>query len=118
VWRQCHLPEWILTAAHCVVFDGDQGEFVVSPSTYQAVVGTANNADGSGTRLEVAEIIVHPTYHAGPLGANSSDGDIALMRLSTSTAQTPVQLPPATDTALVAAGRTVTAAGWGSILER
>jgi hypothetical protein len=45
-------PEWILTAAHCVVFDGDQGEFIVPPSTYQAVVGTANNADGSGTRLK------------------------------------------------------------------
>lgn len=112
-------PQWILTAAHCVVVEDDQGEeYVDEPGLYRIVLGTSNVTDGSGTALLVDAITVNESYHTGPLGTGSSDGDIALMHLATPTTQTPIALPPAADDALIATGRTVTATGWGSVLER
>ena len=45
-------PGWVLTAAHCVP-DGDATGLSV-------VVGTVDNSDGSGQRLDVAQVLVHP----------------------------------------------------------
>ena len=107
---------WIMTAAHCVVDYDDNNELVEdNPSFYRVLTGStsATNVGGDGEVLGVAEIIAHPDYFTEDTG----EGDIALLRLSDETTQTPVTLPPADDAALTAEGRTVTAVGWGSILE-
>jgi len=90
-------PQWVLTAAHCVVD--------AQPSDQDVVVGKTNLAGPGGQRVDVAEIHVHPGYDgAGP--------DAALLKLAT-----PVSVPSiATATAddLEADGTMVTVAGWGT----
>jgi trypsin len=95
---------YVLTAAHCVP-DG-------SASGLSVVVGTNNNANGSGTRIAVAQVTVHPRY------AGNSVYDAALLRLAANVpaAITPITLSnaPANDN-LEANGAVVTVAGWGDM---
>jgi secreted trypsin-like serine protease len=65
-------PEWVLTAAHCLV--DDQG--VVPPNSMTILVGATDLTEGA--RHEVAQIIAHPDYDPGTLNA-----DIGLIRLAT-----------------------------------
>lgn len=93
-------PGWVLTAAHCVP-DGDATGLSV-------VVGTVDNSNGSGQRLPVAEVRVHPRYDA-----DASTFDAALLRLSGTTSVTPIALSGAGDEALEADGAAVKVTGWG-----
>ena len=99
--------DWVLTAAHCV--DGS------STSGLRAVVGRHDLNTSSGQSLAVAQIIVHPNYND-----NTSDNDIALLKLSSPTTLNPtlMQLP---DEALMneaaAPGDMVLTAGWGTTSE-
>lgn len=69
-------PEWILTAAHCVVDMYDDGTFEAwHPGTIQILVGTHSLLGGE--RITAARIAVHQDY--SPL---TNDNDIALVRLS------------------------------------
>lgn len=93
---------WVLTAAHCVP-DGNAAGLSV-------VVGTNNNSNGSGTRIPVSGVLVHPNY--------DDDGsfDAALLRLASAvpagvTAITLSNAPA--DDNLEAHGAPVTVAGWG-----
>lgn len=93
-------PGWVLTAAHCVP-DGDATGLSV-------VVGTVDNSDGSGQRLPVSQVLVHPRYDAA-----ASTFDAALLRLSGTTSVAPIALATAADDALEADGTTVKVTGWG-----
>lgn len=93
-------PGWVLTAAHCVP-DGQAAGLSV-------VVGTVDNSDGSGQRLPVAQVLVHPEYDA-----DAFTHDAALLRLSGATSVTPIALATAADDALEADGTPVTVTGWG-----
>lgn len=90
-------PEWVLTAAHCVVLYGQ----VVPPDLVTILVGATELNEG--TRYEVAEVIVHEDYDLGIL-----DNDIALVRL-TSRVNAPTIGLVDQDTE---SGR-VTVTGWG-----
>lgn len=93
---------WVLTAAHCVP-DG-------KASGLSVVVGTTNNANGSGTRIAVSQVRVHPDYDD-----QAMTNDAALLQLTAAVPAhvTPVTLAGASDDALEADGQRVTVAGWG-----
>jgi trypsin len=93
-------PDWVLTAAHCVPDGSAQGLSVV--------VGTVNNSDGSGQRLQVAEVRVHPAYDA-----QATTSDVALLRLAAPTTVAPIALATASDDPLEADGTPVKVTGWG-----
>jgi trypsin len=94
---------WVLTAAHCVSNGSAAGLSVV--------VGTNNNANGSGTRRTVIAVKVHPWY-----GSNSVY-DAALLQLASAVpaSVTPITLANATNDGLEADGAAVTVAGWGDV---
>ena len=64
-------PQWVLTAAHCLVDDFG----VLDASEVNALIGATHLADG--TRYEVAEVVVHENYDP-----QSLDADIGLLRLA------------------------------------
>lgn len=63
-------PGWVLTAAHCLVDEGQP----VPAAAITALIGAT--ALDEGTRHPVAEVIVHPGYNTANL-----DNDIGLLRL-------------------------------------
>ena len=86
---------WVLTAAHCV-----------SPNdNIYVVTGRTNLGDtGTGQRIHVASIHIHPNF------------DAALLRLASATSSAPIRLATASDDVLETPGTTVTVAGWGDTL--
>lgn len=91
---------YVLTAAHCVPDGKATGLFVV--------VGTLNNSNGSGTRIAVEQVQVHPDYR-------NSTHDVAVLRLAAAvpSSVTPLALAQEGDDRLEAGGTTVTVTGWG-----
>ncbi len=69
------LDTWVLTAAHCVHMQDEQGWFDLNPKALSIVVGT-NKMDGSGDIIPVKQIIKHPSYVG-----TQFDFDIALIKL-------------------------------------
>ena len=93
---------WVLTAAHCVP-DEDASDLYV-------VTGRRDLSDtGTGQRIKVSTVYVHPDY------ANSTH-DAALLRLSTATTAPAIKLATALNDNLEAPGTLVTVAGWGDTL--
>jgi len=97
--------KWVLTAAHCVVDE-------VGGSIY-AFVGEYNKTDINIAANLIDKIIVHPNYDAA-----TSDHDIALLRLSTPSAVTPVNIVTPTVAATLESMSgdfldDVTVIGWG-----
>lgn len=92
-------PTFILTAAHCLV-----GE---STSSFKVVVGREVLSSGAGVTLTPKRITINPAYNSTTLAY-----DVALVELSTATAQTPIPIvPPNTDST----GQNALVAGWGSL---
>ena len=104
-------PEWVLTAAHCVV-DRLTGQVSLSEEI-QVIVNTQDLAV-TGTYVTVAEVIPHENYQAG-----TSDNDIALLKL-----RTPVPNPnpivlitPEDEGQATAPGTKAWVTGWGATEE-
>ncbi|OQX02109.1 MAG: hypothetical protein BWK80_58640, partial [Desulfobacteraceae bacterium IS3] len=96
-------PRWILTAAHCVENE--------RPDTVEAVIGVNDLTADSGERISVREIVIHPDYDPRTL-----DSDIALIRLSQSSAQEFADLIPHKDpSGMTEPGTDTTAIGWTTI---
>ncbi|HVE74707.1 MAG TPA: serine protease [Mycobacteriales bacterium] len=93
-------PGWVLTAAHCVPDAKATGLSVV--------VGTVDNSNGSGQRLTVSKVLVHPKYNA-----RTSTYDAALLQLAGTTTVAPIALATASDDGLEAQGTPVKVTGWG-----
>jgi len=97
----------IVTAAHCVAF-------LVDPSAIDVAVGAHNlSAITAQDRISVSAIFIHPNYNDILL-----DNDIAVLKLSRDTTQTPLSI---IDTSLFAqieaAGGLFTVMGWGTLFE-
>jgi secreted trypsin-like serine protease len=104
-------PQWVLTAAHCVV-DRLTGQISLSDEI-QVIVNTQDLAV-TGTYVTVAEVIPHEHYQA-----RTSDNDIALLKLSTTVADpNPIVLVAPEDEAQAAApGTRAWVTGWGATKE-
>ena len=105
-------PQWVLTAAHCVVVDPTATENVKADD---AVVVGYGSVDRTQTKkVESDKIVVNPDYLAK--GANSN-ADIALIKLKDPIADAqPIELADATLTKkLLTPGATVTVTGWGAV---
>ena len=72
------LDTWVLTAAHCVNMQDDDGSFYdVEPGQFEVLVGSNELAPGKGEVIAVEKIIKHPSY----IG-DIFDFDIALIKLA------------------------------------
>lgn len=98
-------PQWVLTAAHCIVLKN-------------RVLTTVTIGHGSVNRSELdlvdsSHIIVHPGYGSFP------QADIALIRLAKplDAAETIRLADAETDAALSAAGTKLVVTGWGAIID-
>ncbi len=93
-------PEWVVTAAHCRVQVGQK-----------IILGRLNLTENDGQVHNIVEVINHENYDS-----NTSDSDIALLKLGTSSSQTPISLIPENGD-LAAPGKKFTIAGWGLLEE-
>ncbi|XP_061704505.1 scolexin B-like isoform X2 [Cydia pomonella] len=56
-------PSWILTAGHCTLFTPGRN----------VLAGTGNSGDGSGVRLAVKKLYLHPLFAVGPYWVNTRE---------------------------------------------
>ncbi len=106
---------WVLTAAHCLYDEGDDGAAIVTqPSEVDVLVGTNLLIPGHGEVIPVIRVVVHPAYDP-----HSMDSDIAIMELAyppASAAAQAVRLPsPAVEPLVGAVGVEAVVTGWGKL---
>ncbi len=111
-------PDWILTAAHCVIFDLEKN-LPAPPAFVKIFTGSNNLKDESAQILDVAAIRIFETTQVGRSPVDSSFGDIALLRLAEPTDLPPVKLEfPFAVGSLEALGEDpdpqATVVGWGA----
>jgi len=99
-------PDWVLTAAHCVVDS--------TASRIDLVLGRHNLSDSAvGERIAAKKIIVHNLYDA-----SNQINDIALVQLETPSTQANVQLIDANTEELSNPGSEATVIGYGLMKEQ
>lgn len=106
------LDTWVLTAAHCVYWENQDGSYAtIDPASISVLVGTNHLAPGAGDLVGVAKVISHPEYDP-----QIFDKDIALIKL-TRAPQAPyatIQVPDAQfGDMLDQQGVTTIVTGWG-----
>lgn len=98
-------PNWILTAAHC-----PSGQ---KPEDIEVLLGLVLLDESPKERIKVKQIIIHPKYDN-----ETSDFDIALLKLAKASQQKPIQIIPAGDPDKIAVpGQMATVIGWGALKE-
>jgi secreted trypsin-like serine protease len=98
-------PDWILTAAHCVVEQG----VVSTPSSLQIAIGFTR-LENPLARVDISQIIVHPNYVE-----QTFDNDIALLKLSSQLDNPTLRPILPSEAALAASGVTASIVGWGGL---
>jgi hypothetical protein len=98
-------PNWVLTAAHCVV--GSQ------PSSQDVILGRHDLSADPGQRHQVEQIVVHPGYSV----LQPNDSDVALLQLLTPSAQAVIPIAQPDQAASFAPGIDARVIGWGVIVE-
>jgi hypothetical protein len=100
-------PRRVLTAAHCVTQTGTTN--VISPTSLDVLVGT-HLLDGSGQRVNVRAIHVHPGWNP-----SSSANDLAALDLAQAVNQPLIRPATPAQAGRAAAGASTTVTGWGRI---
>jgi secreted trypsin-like serine protease len=105
-------PQWVLTAAHCVVAEPTATTRVAPVDI--VVIGYGSVDRTKTTKVESDKIIVDPDYLAN---GSSSHADIALIKLKDPIPDAkPIVLANADlDKKLLTPGATVTVTGWGAV---
>lgn len=93
-------PNWVLTAAHCLVYEGQK----VPAEAITVLTGATNLADG--TRHKAVETYVHEGFD---LRMASIDNDIGLIKLADNATEPAITLP---QSATADSGK-ATVTGWG-----
>jgi transmembrane protease serine 9 len=94
-------PEWILTAAHCLVDE--------KPQDLEVLVGLVELHDPAAERIPAKKIFIHPNYDP-----DTSDFDVALLHLAKLSKQKTVAIITAGDPDGIATpGKMATIMGWG-----
>jgi secreted trypsin-like serine protease len=105
---------WVLTAAHCVYDEGNNGALTpVPPARIRVLAGTNYLEDGQGELIDVVAIYAHADYD--PIAI---DNDIALIRLAhaPTAAVAAVKLPTlAAEQRYAGAGTHAIVTGWGRL---
>ena len=103
-------PNWILTAAHCIVDKVDDGRYAtISPSNIQVRTG-ASRFDQGGQESKVKRIVKHPEFD--PI---TRDHDIALLELKEPVSVEPIRLMTwAQEENLACSGTRSWITGWAS----
>jgi hypothetical protein len=99
-------PEWVLTAAHCVV---DNNNLVSSAAGINVAIGFTK-LENPLTRIAVSQIIVHPNYVS-----SGNDNDIALLKLSSLSNKDTIRAILPSETALADVGVNGLIVGWGAL---
>ncbi|MCS6938656.1 MAG: trypsin-like serine protease [Roseiflexus sp.] len=101
---------WVLTAAHCLVDDGE----VAPPEAIEVLAGQQNLTQVQpNQRHPVEEVIVHPLYISGYALVN----DVALLRLAAPVnVGATLRIATPADAARFAPGVDAQIAGWGNLL--
>lgn len=97
-------PLWVVTSARRVAG--------LLPREIEVLNDASELSPTSGTRRQVAEIIVHPDFNPVTM-----DSDIALLRLTQPESTAIDPLPVIDDPALAAPGTVATILGWGSLAD-
>lgn len=92
--------KWVLTAAHCV--DGEE------PTGLQVMLGS-HFLSKPGEVMKVSEILVHESYNS-----STSEYDIALVKLTKKSTQTPIRVAALDQKDLWSPGTTARVLGWGT----
>lgn len=72
------MDRWVLTAAHCVHWKGEDGSFAdLRPEEVEVLVGTNELMPGKGELIPVEAVFKHPSYTG-----TQFDFDIALIKLA------------------------------------
>lgn len=105
-------PRIILTAAHCVVVEGDDGELLVMREDVLRIRSGLHYQRTGGSLVRVAAMVVHPEYRG--IGPESVVHDVALIELAEPVSETPVILADADfHAAAIQDGTPVVVTGWG-----
>ena len=99
-------PEWILTAAHCVVDDDGN---VLPAEDIQLAVGQLYLSEVS-TYYAAEQVIVHPGYDGWTM-----ENDIALIRLAQALPESAPTLSLNDDSQVPVPGTDAVVAGWGTL---
>jgi secreted trypsin-like serine protease len=96
---------WVITAAHCVEN--------TDMSNHRAVIGAVDLTDsGQGEAKQIDWYSIHHDYDS-----NNFYGDVAIIRLKTSSAKTPVTKITAIEMAALSQGEPLKLMGWGLTAE-
>lgn len=110
-------PDTVLTAAHCVVWDIDRHgrPITIPPEEIDVIAGTTDlGIGGGGERLGVRRIDVSPDFEFDwRAWFNWLVPDVAILELSSDSAQTPIALATPEQVDLVAGGTPAVVSGWG-----
>lgn len=95
-------PSWVVTAAHCL--------FRKDPDNIDVILGLLRLDEEPEERINAEELIIHPQYNE-----DTTDFDIALIRLADASGQKTIAMIPSGDPdGIVAPGVPATIIGWGA----
>jgi secreted trypsin-like serine protease len=97
---------WVLTAAHCV--------FDESTTTFDVIINQANFDSPKSERISVEQIILHPLFPKDFASGDIPFNDLALLKLSKPSINTPVKLA-SSHSFQDNAGKQGRALGWGTL---